>query len=102
MTVRGQDQYGAPSGNNGTANVTINIRDVNNHVPILEKEQVIHVLIGADRICLYTFFQMVLVHKSHMKVEEKQESVIDKNVVTFMLFHCSMREASRRTHEVWR
>ncbi|XP_030605995.1 desmoglein-4-like [Archocentrus centrarchus] len=38
LTVRGQDLDGRPGGNSGTANVTINIRDVNNHLPTLDKE----------------------------------------------------------------
>ncbi|XP_024654439.2 desmoglein-2.1 isoform X1 [Maylandia zebra] len=39
LTVRGQDLKGLPEGNTGTGNVTINIRDVNNNLPTLEKEQ---------------------------------------------------------------
>lgn len=44
LTVRGQDLNGSPLGNTGTGTVTINVLDVNDHPPTLEKEQVIYSL----------------------------------------------------------
>ncbi|XP_070687719.1 desmoglein-2.1-like [Pempheris klunzingeri] len=39
LTVKGQDLNGQPGGNNGTGTVTINVLDVNDNVPTLEKEE---------------------------------------------------------------
>uniref|UniRef100_A0A672Z4B7 Desmoglein-2-like n=1 Tax=Sphaeramia orbicularis TaxID=375764 RepID=A0A672Z4B7_9TELE len=39
LTVKGQDLNGSPMGNTGTATVTINVIDVNDHPPVLEKNE---------------------------------------------------------------
>uniref|UniRef100_A0A3Q3J0M2 Cadherin domain-containing protein n=1 Tax=Monopterus albus TaxID=43700 RepID=A0A3Q3J0M2_MONAL len=39
VTVRGQDLNGKPGGNSATSTVTINIQDVNDNLPTLEKEK---------------------------------------------------------------
>ncbi|XP_070689057.1 desmoglein-2.1-like [Pempheris klunzingeri] len=39
LTVKGQDLNGQPGGNSGTGTVTINVLDVNDNVPTLEKEE---------------------------------------------------------------
>ncbi|XP_035508670.1 cadherin-4-like [Morone saxatilis] len=39
LTVRGQDLNGKPEGNTGTGTVIINVRDVNDHLPTLEKDR---------------------------------------------------------------
>lgn len=40
LTVKGQDLYGRPEGKTGTGTVTINIIDINDNAPTLEKEGV--------------------------------------------------------------
>uniref|UniRef100_A0A3P8U339 Cadherin domain-containing protein n=1 Tax=Amphiprion percula TaxID=161767 RepID=A0A3P8U339_AMPPE len=39
LVVKGQDLNGQPGGHSGTGTVTINVRDVNDNLPTLEKEQ---------------------------------------------------------------
>uniref|UniRef100_A0A4W6EMK7 Cadherin domain-containing protein n=1 Tax=Lates calcarifer TaxID=8187 RepID=A0A4W6EMK7_LATCA len=39
LTVKGQDLNGEPGGNSATTTVTINVRDVNDNLPTLEKEE---------------------------------------------------------------
>ncbi|GLD67701.1 desmoglein-2-like protein, partial [Lates japonicus] len=39
LTVKGQDLNGDPRGNSATTTVTINVRDVNDNLPTLEKEE---------------------------------------------------------------
>ncbi|KAM7410640.1 hypothetical protein PAMA_001872 [Pampus argenteus] len=39
LTVKGQDLNGNPGGNSATSTVTINIRDVNDNLPTLEKDE---------------------------------------------------------------
>ncbi len=41
LVVKGQDLNGSPGGNSATSTVIINIQDVNDNFPTLEKEQVI-------------------------------------------------------------
>ncbi|XP_028817123.1 desmoglein-3-like isoform X2 [Denticeps clupeoides] len=40
LTVQGADLYGAPGGKTSSVDVTVNLLDVNNNIPQLEKEQV--------------------------------------------------------------
>ncbi|KAM7388787.1 hypothetical protein PAMP_024937 [Pampus punctatissimus] len=39
VTVKAQDLYGKPGGNSATGTVTINVRDVNDNLPTLEKDE---------------------------------------------------------------
>jgi len=40
LTIKGTDMDGAPSGNTGTTQVKIQVVDINDNIPVLEKDEV--------------------------------------------------------------
>lgn len=83
--VKGQDLNGKPGGNIGTSTVTIKVRDVNDNLPTLEKEEVVFfltlfyinvLLVGARRNC---FFEGVF------SFDEKQKRNVDVHITEDIL-----------------
>lgn len=89
LTVKGQDLYGRPQGNTGSGTVTINILDVNDNAPTLEKEEV---CFAVDKeLCSLECYS-----------QPHNQELLSNIFTFFFCFNCSMRPAYRKTHMVWR
>lgn len=54
LIIKASDLGGRAGGNTGTGEITINIRDINDNVPTLEKE-----FVGFTHLC-FNFFETIL------------------------------------------